>query len=268
MKTISLMATTGKPNIKKNINKIMRSLRAKNINVLTNDVNSKTGLVISLGGDGTILKTARDVCSKNIPVLGINIGQMGFLTEADISGWIGQLDRVLAGRANIEERLMLEAGITGGKAGKKKHLALNDVVVKNGRTARVIKLTLEINKKYVADYVADGLIVSSPTGSTAYSLAAGGPIVSPDLPVIVITPICPHTLTFRPLVVSSEDEILIRINSDNDEVSMSMDGQERVPLALGDKVKIRKSGYTLKLITDRKNNYYKILRAKLKWGER
>ncbi len=268
MRTISLMAGIEKPEVRKNINNVVSRLKKRKINVLINKISSKTDMAISLGGDGTILKTARNVCGRNVPVLGVNMGQMGFLTEADVSSWVGHLDKLLAGKADIEERMMLEAETVPKKAKKSKYLALNDVVVKNGRTARVIKLTLEINGKPVANYVADGLIVSTPTGSTAYSLAAGGPIVKPTLPIIVATPICPHTLTFRPLVVSSEDELVIRVDSNHNEVVLSMDGQESVSLDMGDKVIIRKSKHVLKLVTNSKKNYYRVLRAKLKWGER
>ena len=211
-----------------------------------------------------MLNVARKVCGRGLPVLGINLGQLGFLTETDISGCMKYINKALSGRLCVENRIMLEAS----PRGMKKYLALNDVVVKNGRTARVIELRLEINGKFVADYVADGLIVSTPTGSTAYSLAAGGPIVSPQIPVFVITPICPHTLTFRPLMVSSDDKITIRVKSNHNEVILTMDGQDSLPLKKGDEVTIKRSVNHFKLLTDSGRDFYGVLRAKLKWGER
>jgi NAD+ kinase len=262
------MAMLEKPTVKKNVGIITGKLRKKKIKVLVNEISPDTALVVSMGGDGTMLKTARTVSCRNLPVLGINLGQMGFLTESNVEGCIDYIEKALTGRLKTEERIMIEAKTRLKNAGEKKYIALNDVVVRNGRFARVINLSLEINDKFVADYVADGLIISTPTGSTAYSLASGGPIVSPDLPVLVVTPICPHTLTFRSLVVSCEDEISIEVKSNHNEVVLSMDGQENAPLSIGDTVKIRMSKNKLKLITDRKNNFYNILRKKLKWGER
>ena len=158
---------------------------------------------------------------------------------------------------------MVRKGKTAGK-----FLALNDVVVKNGITARVIKLRLEVNNQYVATYVGDGLIISTPTGSTAYSLAASGPIVHPDLSLIILSPICPHTLALRPLIISSKDTIKIRVETDHDEVILTMDGQENIPLKLGDFVQVRKAKERLKLIVPEKKSYYQVLRTKMKWGGR
>ena len=268
MKTIAILADMKRKKAKSTVQKLTSRLQKKKIKVLVNEISKQTGLVIALGGDGIILKTARQVSRFNLPVLGVNLGGLGFLAGVSLSDLYPTLDLILQKRFKTVERMLLRAQVVrkGKTAGK--FLALNDVVVKNGITARVIKLRLEVNNQYVATYVGDGLIISTPTGSTAYSLAASGPIVHPDLALIILSPICPHTLALRPLIISSKDTIKIRVETDHDEVILTMDGQENIPLKLGDLVQVRKAKERLKLIVPEKKSYYQVLRAKMKWGER
>lgn len=268
MKTIAIIADLKRKRPKATIQKLISRLQKKKIKVLVNEISKQTDLVIALGGDGIILKTARQVSGFNLPVLGVNLGGLGFLAGVNSSDLYPTLDLILQKRFKTVERMLLCAQVVrkGKTAGK--FLALNDVVVKNGVTARVIKLRLEVNNQYVATYVGDGLIISTPTGSTAYSLAASGPIVHPDLALIILSPICPHTLALRPLIISSKDTIKIRVETDHDEVILTMDGQENIPLKLGDLVQVRKAKERLKLIVPEKKSYYQVLRTKMKWGGR
>ncbi|MBA7514465.1 NAD kinase [subsurface metagenome] len=268
MKTIAILADLKRKKSKATVQKLTSRLQKKKIKVLVNEISKQTDLVIALGGDGIILKAARQVSRFNLPVLGVNLGGLGFLAGVNSSDLYPTLDLILQKRFTTMERMLLRAQVVrkGKTAGK--FLALNDVVVKNGITARVIKLRLEVNNQYVATYVGDGLIISTPTGSTAYSLAASGPIVHPDLALIILSPICPHTLALRPLIISSKDTIKIRVETDHDEVILTMDGQENIPLKLGDLVQVRKAKERLKLIVPEKKSYYQVLRTKMKWGGR
>ncbi|MFH1239245.1 MAG: NAD(+)/NADH kinase, partial [bacterium] len=221
-----------------------------------------------VGGDGMILQAARKSAPLGKPVLGINSGSLGFLAEIDPEQMLEAIEEILANRYKIQARLLIQATVRRKNKTIGTFTALNDAVIKNGATARVIKLDLEINRQYVATYIGDGLIVSTPTGSTAYSLAASGPIVYPDVPVMVVAAICPHTLTLRPLIVSAASEIKISVKSDHQEVILTLDGQNDLPLEMGDTVLIKKAAHQLKFITVLDKSYYHVLRTKLKWGER
>ncbi|MBA7481101.1 NAD kinase [subsurface metagenome] len=268
MKTIAILADLKRKKPKVTVQKLTSRLQKKKIKVLVNEISKQTDLVIALGGDGIILKTARQVSRFNLPVLGVNLGGLGFLAGVNSSDLYPTLDLILQKRFKTVERMLLRAQVVRKGKTVGGFLALNDVVVKNGVTARVIKLRLEVNNQYVATYVGDGLIISTPTGSTAYSLAASGPIVHPDLALIILSPICPHTLALRPLIISSKDTIKIRVETDHDEVILTMDGQENIPLKLGDLVQVRKAKERLKLIVPEKKSYYQVLRTKMKWGGR
>jgi len=268
IKNISLMANLDKSNVRSGAEKIISFLKAKRKEVVFNRITAATDLVLVLGGDGMILKAARQAHPFDAPLVGINLGELGFLAEAEISSFSGVLEKVLSGEAEIEKKMLLEAEVLRGNRKMGKFLALNDVVVKNGRTARVIKLALAVDGRHVASYVADGLIVSTPTGSTAYSLAVNGPIVSPSLPVFILSPISPHSLTLRPLVISSKSLIGIKVSSDHREVILVMDGQDTVELDIGDVVRIRKAKKEPKFVRTADKNYYGILSRKFKWGTR
>lgn len=225
-------------------------------------------IVVALGGDGTLLRVARAIAGCDVPVLGVNLGGLGFLTEVTWRETFKTLDRILQGDITIEERMMLEAEVWRGKKRLGTYLALNDVVVNSSREARVVSLDLAIDNKPVANYIADGLIVSTPTGSTAYTLSAGGPIVYPDMELLIVTPICPHMLTLRPLIVAAEKSIAITIKTDHQLGNVTMDGQIAVPAKLNDVIVVKKAKEKFQLITSPYKNYFEVLRTKLKWSER
>ena len=206
-----------------------------------------------IGGDGTLLRAARFYSEFKKPVLGINMGRLGFLSQAAVSDIDSVIKSVITGKYSVEDRLMLESG---------EHLALNDFVVKGCTPGRTSKFFLEVNNKVVCDYIADGIIISTPTGSTAYGLSAGGPILYPDLGAIVIVPICPHTLNARPLVVPSSQ--LIAVKTNDELLSVSIDGF--VTTNYVEKVDIKASPHRAKLIFPENNNFYVVLRNKLNWG--
>lgn len=224
--------------------------------------------VIVLGGDGTMLSVARLVAHRDIPILGINLGGLGFITEVNRSEIKESIDKMLGGECSYEERLMLQVRIHRHGERISDYIVLNDVVINKGALARIIDLETYIDHQYVTTYKADGLIVSTPTGSTAYNLSAGGPIIHPTLDSVVITPICPHTLTNRPLVVSDESVVEIILQSESEDVFLTLDGQVGYSLRKGDRIEIMKSAHKTRLLIPCEKDYFNILRTKLKWGER
>jgi NAD+ kinase len=224
--------------------------------------------VLVLGGDGTLLYAARLLENSDQPILGINLGSLGFLTELGLDELFGSLERLLVGEYTIEPRVRLQVSLhrSGEQIGK--YQVLNDVVINKGALARIIDLETHVDDQKVTNFQADGLIVSTPTGSTAYSLAAGGPIVEPTLDVIVISPICPHTLTNRPLVIPGGSRVELCLRSDSGPVFLTLDGQEGTRLRQGDRVRIRASGSRVNLIRIGARNFYDVLSTKLHWGHR
>lgn len=224
--------------------------------------------VMVLGGDGTMLAVARLVAGKGIPIMGINLGSLGFITEVNRDEVEKAIDNMIGGECSLEERLMLDVSIF--REGKKTYgySVLNDIVINKGALARIIDLEMFIDHKYVTTYKADGLIVSTPTGSTAYSLSAGGPIVYPTLGVVLVTPICPHALANRPIVIGKKSLVEIVLLSESEDVYLTLDGQVGVSLQKGDRVEIKESEHTAKLLIPCDKDYFNILRTKLKWGER
>ncbi|MEW6117981.1 MAG: NAD(+)/NADH kinase [Nitrospirota bacterium] len=225
-------------------------------------------MVIVLGGDGTMLGVARMVGGRGIPILGINLGGLGFITEIGRDEIFSAVEKVLAGDCSVEERIMLAAFVHRQERQIADFVVLNDVVINKGALARIIELETYVNNFYVSTFRADGLIVATPTGSTAYSLSAGGPILYPTLNSIVMTPICPHTLTNRPIVLPDDSVIEVIMRSESEDVQLTLDGQVGFSLQKGDKVAIRKSGFTTKLLIPRERDYFQVLREKLKWGGR
>jgi NAD+ kinase len=225
-------------------------------------------VVLVLGGDGTLLSVARLLEGTDQPILGINLGSLGFLTELGLEELFGSLERILEGEYTIEPRVRLEASLhrEGEQIGH--YQVLNDVVINKGALARIIDLETYVDDQKVTNYQADGLIVSTPTGSTAYSLAAGGPIIEPTLDVIVIAPICPHTLTNRPLVIPGGSRVELCLLSDSGAVFLTLDGQEGTRLNQGDCVRIRVSDKKVNLVRTGARNFYDVLSAKLHWGYR
>lgn len=233
------------------------------------DIREQAELVVVLGGDGTLISVARLFSGKNVPILGVNLGSLGFLTEITVEELYPRLERCLQGNPRVSDRMMLEVTLhREGKAIEKCHV-LNDVVINKGALARIVDLETKVNRHFLTTYKADGLIVSTPTGSTGYSLSAGGPIIHPLMSCIVITPICPHTLTNRPIVVPDESTVSITVTSSFDEnVYLTLDGQVGFELKEGDSIEVRRALKTTALVLSRSRDYYEILRTKLKWGER
>lgn len=228
----------------------------------------KADLIISLGGDGTLLNIAPLVERPEVPILGVNLGALGFITEVAVDELESVLSKTLSGDYEVEKRMTLEVRVLGKNGRPHKFRVLNDVVIAKGARSRIIDLETYIGKDYLCTYRADGLIVSTPTGSTAYSLAAAGPILEPTLGAIVLAPICPHTLTHRPIVVPSNAVIRVTLRSFGDTVILIPDGQQGMRLNNGDRVEARDYGLPVSLIKLPSRSYYEILREKLKWGER
>jgi NAD+ kinase len=232
------------------------------------DFLSEVECVITLGGDGTLLNASRMVDVLEIPLLGVNMGHLGFLTElvpADLPYALGSL---LTGDYIIDERSNLEARVERGGKEVKSFLALNDVVVTKGAFARIIYLQTYIDDEFVATYPADGMVIASPTGSTAYSLSAGGPIISPTLSALVVTPICSHALYTRTIVVSKYEEVRIKVKSDHMDIMLTLDGQQAFGLQPDDEVFVRRADTVTKLIRLKGRSFYEVLRTRLKEGLR
>ncbi len=228
----------------------------------------KADLIVVLGGDGTLLSIARLVERPNVPILGVNLGGLGFITEVAVDELESVLDKTLAGNFSVEKRMTLEIRVYSKRHRPNKFRVLNDGVIAKGARARIIDLETYVGKEYLCTYRADGLIISTPTGSTAYSLAAGGPILYPSLGAILLSPICPHTLTNRPIVVSSKSTIRVTLRSAGDTVILSPDGQQGVLLNNDDVVEVRDYRVPVSLVKAPSRGYFEILRNKLKWGER
>ena len=229
---------------------------------------AEADLIISLGGDGTLLNIAPLVIRPEVPILGVNLGGLGFITEVAVGELEAVLRKTLDGDYEVEQRMTLEVRAINKKGRSRKFRILNDAVIAKGARSRIIDLETYVGDDYLCTYRADGLIISTPTGSTAYSLAAAGPILEPTLGAIVLAPICPHTLTNRPIVVPSNATIRVTLRSFGDTVFFSPDGQQGVRLHNGDKVEARDYGMPVSLIKLSSRSYYEILREKLKWGER
>ena len=223
-------------------------------------------LIVVLGGDGTMIATARMIGDVGTPVLGVNFGTLGYLAEFNVEDMTSALDAVLAGDYTLDQRLMLSAQVHRGGEKLLHERVLNDVVISKSALARIIEIETWVDKKFVNCFRADGLIISTPTGSTAYNLSAGGPVIYPSMSAIVITPICPHTLSNRPLVVSDDVELELLLKTHKEEVALTLDGQVGMPLEYEDCVAVRKSATTFNLIQAHTRNYFDVLRNKLKWG--
>ncbi len=225
-------------------------------------------IMVVLGGDGTFLNVSRLVHRYNIPIVGVNLGGLGFLAEFTQDEIYDIMERIIAGRYEIEEREMLEATLYQNGKKSSEYVVLNDFVINNGPISRLVDLALYVDNSRVTTLKADGIILSTPTGSTAYSLSAGGPIVYPTLPVILITPICPHLLTNRPLVISSDSEVKIEVLTDTQDTYLTADGQIGVAVCVGDEIVVKRSESKVKLVKSPFRDYFSILKTKLMWGER
>jgi NAD+ kinase len=224
-------------------------------------------LLIVLGGDGTLLSMARAVGDLGVPIMGVNLGGLGFLTATTLDEMLPSLEAAVDGHMVVEERLMLVARVIRNGAAVFEHMGLNDMVITKSAMSRIISLSVSVEGAYATAYRADGLIISTPTGSTAYSLSAGGPIVSPVVEAIVLTPICSHTLTNRPIVLPASHRIEVAVHSDQ-EIMLTVDGQVGVGLREGDVVEIVKAAARMRLVRFPQKDFFSVLRTKLKWGER
>ena len=232
------------------------------------EIPPRVEMIIVLGGDGTLLSAARLIANAqtDVPIFGVNLGGLGFLSELSLDELYGNLEKALAGRLKIEERMMLTASVLRRGKPIAKYRVLNDAVINKGALARMVELRVSVNGGHLTTLRADGLIVSTPTGSTAYSLSAGGPIIHPMIRCFVLTPICPHTLSNRPIALPDTVVVTACLSSPSEDVTLTLDGQIGFPLVPNDEVEIEKSRYTLKLIKHPTKSYYEILRTKLKWG--
>lgn len=243
-----------------------KEIGMEELNCPTEKFLKNVDLIISLGGDGTLLRAARLAAAKDIPVFGVNLGGLGFLTQVGIDSLEKSLEKLYKGRYFLDERMMLNCTVKRREEEIKKFTALNDVVIGKGAFARIICLATYVNNDYVITYSADGLVVSTSTGSTAYSLSAGGPIVNPNINSIILTPICPHTLSARPLIVGENDQVKVKLESNEEKVMVTIDGQEGFVLKPKDEVIIKKSVHKARLITFKEKSFYAILREKLRWS--
>ena len=281
MKTIGVFAKKGEHRAVKAVRDLLRLLKGKKCKVFVEDhvasilkikgvdrqeIPPLSDVIIVFGGDGTLLGVARLVGNMGIPILGVNVGGFGFITELGGDEVKESLDVILSDGDCFEERIMLLADVY--RKGKKivQHNALNDVVLNKSALARMFDVDIHIESNRITTFRIDGLIISTPTGSTGHSLSAGGPIMYPTLESFLMTPICPHTLTSRPIVLPDTFELEAHIKS-GDDIYLTLDGQEGYPLKVRDKIKIKKADYKTKFFVLHDRDYFKILRTKLKWGE-
>ncbi len=232
------------------------------------EIPSLVDLIIVLGGDGTMLSVARLVGNRGIPILGINLGGLGFITEVNRDEITDAVEKIIKGECSIEERIMLSASVYRHSEKIADFVVLNDVVINKGALARIIDLETIVNNSYLTTFKADGLIISTPTGSTAYSLSAGGPILYPTLNCFILTPICPHTLTNRPIVLPDNFVINVELISESEDVFLTLDGQVGFSMKKNDIIEVKKAEFTTRLLIPCKRDYFDIIRTKLKWGER
>lgn len=286
IKTMGIVANLNKTNAVSVTNKIINFLKKHNIKVvlessLANAMKkNKLGysldkmagmvdLVIALGGDGTFLRVARVIQKHLRPILGINLGKLGFLAEVTLDSLEDDLKLLVKGKYSVDYRMTLNAEVFK-KGGKKIKVqpALNDVVISKEAIARIINLHIYIDNKHVTTYRADGIIVATPTGSTAYALSAGGPIVYPSTDAILVAPICPHTLTHRPLIIPSNIKVKIKLDSPVKDVLLTVDGQVGLELRSGDSIVVSKGSKMVPLVVFDDTSYFELLRHKLHWGGR
>ncbi len=283
MKRIGIICKTGRPEPREILRELLPRLDRLgcevSIDAETAEAIELTGMrrqeipehadvVLVLGGDGTMLGVSRLVAEKGIPILGINLGSLGFLTEFSKNDIARSIEGILTGNYRVEERIMLETKIRRDSEIASEYTVLNDVVINKGALARIIDLETSINGVYVTTFKADGLIISTPTGSTAYSLSAGGPILYPTIRNVVVTPICSHTLNNRPIVLPDDFVIEVVLRTLSEDVYLTLDGQIGYSLRIGDAIEVRKSRHTTRLIVPVDRDYFDVLRTKLKWGER
>jgi NAD+ kinase len=282
-KSVGILTKPRFPEVKPTLQGVVTWLRERQITVLLDTTSAimlseqggiqktqlagKADVLLVLGGDGTILNAARLAAERSIPILGVNMGGLGFLTEVRLDNLYESLERVFANDYVLDERLMLQAHVHRHGETVARSIVLNDIVITKGTLARMIELKIAIQGQFVTNLRADGLIVGTPTGSTAYSLSAGGPIINPAVQSLILTPISPHTLTHRPLIVPLDAEIEVTLTSKDDGAMATLDGQVGIAMTQGDTAVIQASEHRTKLIRFPESHYYEVLREKLKWGD-
>lgn len=283
--SVGLMANLGKSGVEKLVRDVCGWFTDRGITVFTHkelaerlgcgargasleEMAGNIDCLLVLGGDGTILNSSRVVASSGVPVLGINLGHLGFLSELDVPDIQAGLESILKGDYHIEERMMIEATVLRDGREIDRYMGLNDAVITKGAFARLIFLQTRVDGEKVGTYPADGIIVSTPTGSTAYSLSAGGPLVTPELDLMLVTPICPHALWARPIVISSECAVEVELLSDKGEVMLTIDGQHGLGLVKNDVVRITRALYKVRFIRLKTRNFFRVLKQKLREGDR
>ncbi len=283
IRTIGIISKPKKEEIREVVPPLIRWLEERKVKVLIdqetgsmlemanqgigrNELSSQVDMILVLGGDGTLLAAARVIDEKKVPILAINLGALGFLTGTALEEMYTALEDVLAGKAKRQRRAQMQADVIRAGETISHFRALNDVVLNKAAIARILDFDVLIDGGYAASYRADGLIFSTPTGSTAYSLAAGGPVVEPSVDALLITPICAHTLSNRPLVVPDSVTIEATIKTPRESVFLTVDGQVGVALRSDDTVRVSKSEYSVELIVPPRQTYFDVLRQKLKWG--
>jgi len=282
--TVGIILKPGDPNVVKALDAVLAVLNAHDITIYlakgtdteiantvtrlsTSDIGKQCDLTIVIGGDGTLLYAAREMAPFETPILGVNMGRLGFLVDVSPGEITPRLEEYLLGEATTEQRFLLETVLEGHSQNTEPMLAFNDVVLHKWELARMIDFNVSINDNPINEYRADGLVVATPTGSTAYSLSAGGPIVHPSLHAITLVPICPHTLNNRPLVISADSDITLTINEKDATSSMiTLDGQTRIRLEETTTVHVRCYAKPVSLVHPKNYDYFDILRAKLRWG--
>jgi len=244
-----------------------RNIDAENV-LAERDLAAAVDIIVVFGGDGSFIWVSRMVQGNDVSILGCNLGGLGFLTEFTVDEFFPMMERILAGDYEIEKRDMISCCVDRKDGEREEFTVLNDVVINNGPISKVVDLSIYINEKYVTTFKADGIIFATPTGSTAYSLSAGGPIIYPTLPVITVTPICPHILANRPIVVPYTKKIRTRVLTDIQNTYLTLDGQVGVPLYLGDEVVLEGSESYVNIIKSPFRDYFNILKTKLMWSGR
>jgi len=283
IKKIGIVANIEKEKIADHVRSLKKWLEEKHVKVFLemaisrkmsvgggltwNDLARKSEMVVVLGGDGTMLRTAHYLAGHRVPILGINLGSFGYLTEVNLNEIRSTLELIIQGKFLTDKRMMLDVSIRRGKKMTSKGSVLNDVVINRGDLSRMNELEVDINGKYLTTYKGDGLIVSTPTGSTAYSLSAGGPIVFPGKDLIIVNPICPHTLTNRPIIFSEDSVLDITLWSKDKGAMLTLDGQEAHRIKSGDVVVVKRSRHVTMLVLSPFRSYRDILRSKLGWGD-
>jgi NAD+ kinase len=284
IKTIGIIAKKGRPEARELTKKICswcveRGLSVyieKDLNIITSRAQQADPLslivsaeaVVVLGGDGTLLSVARIPASEKVLIIPVNLGGLGFLTEIRAEEIFTLLEQIIAGKFTIDSRMLLEVVLFRNGVPHETHRILNDVVINKGAMARIIDLETTVNGLYLNTFKSDGLIICTPTGSTAYSLSAGGPIIYPSLRCISITPICPHTLTNRPIILPDDSVVQVRLKSEQEDVFLTMDGQIGIRLQRDDYIEVKKSGSSMSLVKSPFCDYFEVLKEKLRWGER